>query len=98
MMNAVAASMRIDAFREDVRIEGRATYTPFVRRRQFAAAAATTRGRADIGLRYTDAPPSVLPAAAHAAGRATHTLSLNSVEDTTAEVEQLLRTTYGQAG
>src|SRR6516165_2791573 len=42
----------------DVRVEGRSTYVPFVRGRQFAAVAAATRTRVDLGLRFTDPPPS----------------------------------------
>src|SRR5690606_33994358 len=36
-------------FGDDVSMEGRATYTPFVRRRQFAAVAAATKTRVDVG-------------------------------------------------
>jgi hypothetical protein len=41
----------------DVTIEGRSTYVPFVRRRQFAAVAAPTAARLDLGLRLSDPPP-----------------------------------------
>src|SRR5690606_35237699 len=46
----------IEALGDDVTVEGRSTYTPFVRRRQFVAIAAATRSRVDVGLRYTGAP------------------------------------------
>ncbi len=39
----------LERFGNDVSVEGRATYTPFVRRRQFAAVAAATRTRLDVG-------------------------------------------------
>jgi hypothetical protein len=40
----------IEGFGDDVTVEGRTTYTPFVRRRQFSAMAAATRARVDVGL------------------------------------------------
>ncbi|MGH7482145.1 MAG: DUF5655 domain-containing protein [Longimicrobiales bacterium] len=88
----------VDAFGDDVRMEGRATYTPFVRRRQFAAVAAATRNRIDVGLRYTAAPTSKLLTTASAPGQATHKLSLTSVEEITNEIERLLRAAYDQNG
>ena len=60
----------LESFGADVRIEGRTTYTPFVRRRQFAAVVAATRTRVDIGLRYTDKPASELLVQAKAPGQA----------------------------
>src|SRR3954451_22719175 len=45
------------AFGDDVVLEGRGTYVPFVRRRQFAAVAAATASRVDLGLRL-DHPPA----------------------------------------
>ena len=88
----------IEGFGEDVTMEGRGTYTPFVRRRQFAAVAATTRTRVDVGLRYTEPPSSPLLAAATAPGQATHKLSFTSVEQVTPNIEQLLRKAYEQNG
>src|SRR5215475_121298 len=55
IFDALAAA--IDDLGEDVKVEGRGSYTPFVRGRQFAAVAAATRSRVDLGLRFTD-PPS----------------------------------------
>lgn len=83
---------------DDVRAEGRGTYTPFVRRRQFAAVAAAARNRVDVGLRYTDPPESELLTPATGPGQATHKLSLTSVDEITAEVEALLRAAYEQSG
>jgi hypothetical protein len=88
----------VEAFGEDVRIEGRGTYTPFVRRRQFAAVAAATRNRVDVGLRYSDQPESNLLVPANAPGQATHKLSLASVDEITGDVERLLRLAYDQNG
>lgn len=88
----------IEALGDDVGIEGRATYTPFVRRRQFAAIAAPTRTRVDVGLRYTKAPASGLLVSAKAPGQATHKLSLSTVNEVTEEVKRLLRLAYEQNG
>jgi hypothetical protein len=88
----------IDGFGDDVGVEGRTTYTPFVRRRQFAAIAAATRTRIDVGLRYTDPPASDRLRAASAPGQATHRLSLGSLSEITPEVVRLLRSAYDQNG
>ncbi len=81
---------------DDVRIEGRGTYIPFFRHRQFAAVAAATARRVDVGLRYTDPPESPLLTPAAAPGQATHRLSLGAPDDVTAEVVRLLRLAYEQ--
>lgn len=83
---------------DDVEMEGRQTYIPFVRKRQFAAIAAATRTRVDVGLRYTDAPDSPLLVPAKAPGQATHKVALGSVDEITGEVERLLREAYAQNG
>lgn len=88
----------IEALGDDVRTEGRTTYTPFVRRRQFAAVAPATRSRVDVGLRFTHAPASDLLSAATAPGQATHKLSLTSPAEVTPQVERLLRIAYDQNG
>lgn len=82
----------------DVTMEGRKSYIPFVRARQFAAVAAATRTRLDVGLRYTDGPDSELLTEASAPGQATHRLSLAAPEDLDGEVEALLRAAYEQNG
>lgn len=87
----------IEALGDDVRIEGRGTYTPFVRHRQFAAVAPATATRVDVGLRFADPPASPLLTPANAPGPATHRLSLGSVGDVTPEVERLLRLAYEQS-
>ncbi len=86
----------IEGFGDDVAVEGRGTYTPFIRRRQFAAVAAATAGRVDVGLRFTDPPASPLLTPADAPGQATHRLSLTSIADVTPDVERLLRVAYEQ--
>jgi predicted transport protein len=86
------------ALGDDVRLEGRGGYIPFVRRRQFLAVAAATRARVDLGLRYTDAPESGLLVPAQAPGQATHRLSLAAAAEITPEVEALLRAAYEQNG
>ncbi|MBA3917114.1 MAG: hypothetical protein C0516_00845 [Gemmatimonas sp.] len=88
----------LTALGPDVVVEGRATYIPFVRARQFVAVAAATRTRVDVGLRYTKAPRSTLLVESAAPGQATHKLSLQTVSDITTEVEQLLRAAYEQNG
>ncbi len=87
----------LGGFGEDVTSEGRATYIPFVRRRQFAAVAATTRTRVDVGLRYTQAPASKLLTRATAPGQATHKLSVKTTGDVTGEVRRLLRTSQAHS-
>lgn len=88
----------LESFGDDVKMEGRATYIPFVRRRQFAAVAAATRTRVDVGLRYTDPPASGLLTPANAPGQATHRLSITSSTEIDDEVVRLLRTAYDQNG
>ena len=80
----------------DVTVEGRSTYTPFVRGRQFAAVAAATRDRVDLGLRFTDPPAAARLQPATAPGQATHKISLRSVQDLDDEVRHLLRIAYEQ--
>src|SRR5215472_12148490 len=46
----------VTSFGDDVTVEGRGGYTPFVRGRQFAAVAAAAKDRVDLGLRFTDPP------------------------------------------
>ncbi len=62
----------LESLGEEVRIEGRSTYTPFVRGRQFAAVAPATRTRVDVGLRFTDPPESELLVPSKGPGQATH--------------------------
>jgi predicted transport protein len=88
------------ALGDDVRTEGRTTYVPFVRGRQFAAVAAATATRVDLGLRLPE-PPSG-PAGerlrpAKAPGQATHKVALASVEDVDDDVRALLRAAYEQS-
>ena len=86
----------LEGLGDDVSVEGRGAYVPFVRNRQFAAVAAATRSRVDLGLRFADAPDSPLLAASNGPGQATHKVELTSPNDVTAEVERLARTAYEQ--
>jgi hypothetical protein len=86
----------ITGFGDDVSIEGRGSYTPFVRGRQFAAVAAATRDRVDVGLRFTDPPGSPRLQPASGPGQATHKLSLRSPADVDDEVLHLLHVAYEQ--
>jgi Domain of unknown function (DUF5655)/Domain of unknown function (DUF4287) len=79
----------------DVTIEGRGSYTPFVRGRQFAAVAAT-RHRVDLGLRFTDPPADDRLQRSTGPGQATHKIALHSVDDVDGQVLLLLRVAYEQ--
>jgi hypothetical protein len=88
----------LTGFGDDVSLEGRGGYTPFVRRRQFAAVAATTRTRVDLGLRFVDAPESSLLKPSNGPGQSTHKIGLASPDDVTDEVVDLARAAYEQNG
>jgi predicted transport protein len=83
---------------EDVMAEGRGTYVPFTRGRQFAAVAAAARDRVDLGLRLPSPPASARLVPAGAPGQATHKVSLRSVADVDGELIGLLRAAYEQNG
>ncbi len=86
----------LESLGDDVAVEGRSSYTPFVRTRQFVAVAPATATRVDVGLRFNRPPDSPLLTEANAPGQATHRLSLTSVAEITPEVERLLRLAYEQ--
>src|SRR4051794_39954117 len=65
--DALEAALR--GLGDDVRREGRGTYVPFVRARQFAAVAAATATRVDVGLRYVSPPDSARLVPAQAPGQ-----------------------------
>lgn len=88
----------VEGFGDDVAVEGRSTYTPFVRRRQFAAVAAATRVRVDVGLRFVDPPESPRLVPASTPGQATHRVSVTDLDEITIDVERLLRVAYEQNG
>ena len=81
---------------DDVTVEGRGGYTPFVRGRQFAAVAPAARDRVDLGLRFTDPPAAGRLEPASGPGQATHKIALRSVADVDDEVRHLLRVAYDQ--
>jgi predicted transport protein len=91
---AVAAA--ITELGDDVTVEGRGTYIPFVRGRQFAAIAAAARDRVDLGLRFTDPPVSARLRPGGGPGQATHTVSLRAEGEVDDEVRHLLRAAYEQ--
>ena len=78
---------------DDVTVEGRGSYTPFVRGRQFAAA---TRDRVDLGLRFTDPPADGRLQRSTGPGQSTHKVGLRSVDDVDDQVRHLLRLAYEQ--
>lgn len=86
------------ALGDDVVREGRGTYVPFVRRRQFAAVAATTASRVDVGLRFVDPPDHPRLVRATAPGSATHKVGLTAVEQVDDDLVALLRAAYEQNG
>jgi hypothetical protein len=92
--DALAAA--IGELGDDVTVEGRGTYTPFVRGRQFAAVAAATKDRVDLGLRFTDPPSAGRLQPASGPGQATHKVPVRSVRDVDDEVRHLLRVAYEQ--
>src|SRR5262249_44153920 len=65
----------------DVTVGGRGSYTPFVRGRQFAAIAAATRNRVDLGLRFNDPPASPRLQPSNGPGQATHKVALTSTTE-----------------
>ena len=81
----------------DVTVEGRGTYVPFVRRRQFAAVAVLS-ARLDLGLRLPDPPASARLLPAKAPGQATHKVELREAGDVDDELRGLLRAAYDQNG
>jgi predicted transport protein len=86
----------IEELGDDVTVEGRGSYIPFVRGRQFAAVAAATRDRVDLGLRFTDPPSAARLQPGGGPGQATHQVSLRDVREVDAEVVHLLRVAYEQ--
>lgn len=88
----------IEGLGEDVTVEGRGGYAPFVRKRQFAAVQASTKTRVDLGLRFKQAPDSALLSTTSLPGQSTHKLGLTSLEQITDEVRELIRLAYEQNG
>lgn len=88
----------IEGLGEDVAVEGRGGYTPFVRKRQFAAVQASTKTRVDLGLRFKEAPESALLSTSSLPGQSTNKVGLSSVEDITDELVGLIRLAYEQNG
>lgn len=88
----------IEELGEDVTVEGRGGYTPFVRKRQFAAVQASTKTRVDLGLRFRQAPDSELLSTTSLPGQSTHKLGLTASEQITDEVRELIQLAYEQNG
>ena len=88
----------LEGLGEDVSVEGRGSYTPFVRKRQFAAIKAAIKTRVDLGLRFRKAPDSDLLSTSSLPGQSTHKLGLTSPEQITDEVIELIRLAYEQNG
>lgn len=88
----------LEGLGEDVSVEGRGGYTPFVRKRQFAAVQASTKKRVDLGLRFRQAPDSALLSTSSLPGQSTHKIGLTSIKQITDEVIELIRLSYEQNG
>ncbi|MEL4503596.1 DUF5655 domain-containing protein [Luteococcus sp. H138] len=83
----------------EAHVEGRATYTPIVRRRQFAAVGPGPRLTVRLGLRFTEAPDGLEPAKGFA--QATHWLRFDAETEPQAAVvraREFLATAYEQNG
>ncbi|WP_123575531.1 DUF4287 domain-containing protein [Luteococcus japonicus] len=83
----------------EAHVEGRATYTPIVRARQFAAVGPGPRLTVRLGLRFREAPGGMEPAKAFA--QATHWMHFGTDVDPQAAVQQareLLALAYEQNG
>ncbi len=91
-----ALAEAITGLGEDVSVEGRGGYAPFVRGRQFAAVAAAARDRVDLGLRFTDPPASGRLQPSNGPGQATHKIALRAVADVDDELLHLVRVAYEQ--
>lgn len=92
---AMAAAMGPDA-----EPQGRGTYTPVVRQRQFLAVAPGPRQTLRVGLRYREAPVDERLAPAKGFAQATHWVHLDAVTDP-AEIgwlEPLIAQAYEQNG
>jgi hypothetical protein len=63
---------------------------------QFAAVAAATRSRVDLGLRFTDPPATPCLQSSNGPGQATHKIALSSTDEVADEVLGLLRVAYEQ--
>jgi predicted transport protein len=83
---------------DDVTVEGRSTYTPFVRRRQFVAIAAASRSRVDLGLRFTDPPADPRLLITKPVGQTTHRIELTTPADVDDTIIGLARLAYEQNG
>lgn len=88
----------IEGLGDDVSVEGRSGYTPFIRKRQFAAVQASTKTRVDLGLRFKEEPDSALLNTNSLPGQSTHKIGLGSVADITDEVRQLIKLAYEHNG
>lgn len=86
---------------DDCAVEGRSTYTPVVRRTQFAAVAPGPHGTLRVGFRFhTKVPADKRLSEANAFGQSTHWLHLaaDSDENDIRSLEPLLRAAYDQNG
>lgn len=90
------------ALGEDTEVQGRASYTPVVRKTQFVAVAPGPRSTLRVGLRYKqEAPHDERLSPAKGFAQATHWLHLpadSDVEQSVQDLDPLLRAAYEQNG
>ena len=91
-----ALAEELMALGQDVRMEGRSSYVPFVRGRQFAAVAVATRSRVDLGLRFADPPASGRLRPATGLAQASHVVAVTSPDQVDGELRALMRAAYEQ--
>ena len=81
---------------QDVVMEGRGGYTPFVHKRQFMAVEASSRTKVTMGLRFKTAPASALLEEGKAPGQCTHRIIFTNLEGISPEIGLLIKAAYEQ--
>ena len=85
-----------EACGEDVVMEGRGGYTPFVHRRQFMAVEPSSKTKLVLGLRFKNAPVTPLLEEGKAPGQCTHRIIFTSTDQISPEVRILIKMAYDQ--
>ncbi|HSN95523.1 MAG TPA: DUF5655 domain-containing protein [Anaerolineaceae bacterium] len=85
-----------EACGQDVVMEGRGGYTPFVHNRQFMAVEASSKIKVTLGLRFKTAPTSPLLEEGKAPGQCTHRIILTDAEQVSPEIGLLIKAAYEQ--
>jgi hypothetical protein len=85
-----------EACGEDVAMEGRGGYTPFVHKRQFMAVEANSKTKVTLGLRFKTAPASTLLEEGKAPGQCSHRIIFTDLGQISPEIGALIKTAYDQ--